>query len=524
MGSASLFRGRGLAARPGLGSWLAAWSRPREPPRRVRLGHPGPAAAPIGPSPSSSTPRVPRSSDRGFGRGSSRDAGHGGAGEPLSPAAIALVPPVLGSSSSRSVAIAGFTVLAQRRMRSIGMLESTGATDRHVRLVISANGTVVGVAAPSSASVSGSSSGWPIAPVSSIAPHHLIGVLALPWPVVIAAMVLAVVAAYFGASRLARAITKIPIVHALSGDRRRLARFHRSAFPGIVPLVLAFLLLGSSGGTMRQCGSCGAPELLFGLVLLIPGRSCWPPLPDRDGTAWSLRAHRRPAGPADLARYRARRARPLAAISLGVLVAVIVLLAAAARYGNVLDYAGPNLSSKEIALHTQLPPPGLAVVHRNAKGQLVPVTNPPAETATPAQLAKRAPSRLPRLDAQLIALESPNAGLNGTQSGQHWSGQIYVATPKLLKAYGIPQSKSIRGGSSELVSGTLRRLRLVFNYHGGMRSKRCEDKRGDLFGRVRMRVSRRFKRSARLAERYLGSEYAHHRIRHAQVSHQCGYQ
>ena len=43
------------------------------------------------------------------------------------------------------VSIGGFTVLAQRRMRSLGMLESMGATDRNVRLVLEANGVIVGV-------------------------------------------------------------------------------------------------------------------------------------------------------------------------------------------------------------------------------------------------------------------------------------------------------------------------------------------------------------------------------------------
>ena len=59
--------------------------------------------------------------------------------------------PGLGMLLIALVSIGGFTVLVQRRMRSIGMLESTGATDRHVRLVVSANGAVVGIAVRSSA-------------------------------------------------------------------------------------------------------------------------------------------------------------------------------------------------------------------------------------------------------------------------------------------------------------------------------------------------------------------------------------
>ena len=45
------------------------------------------------------------------------------------------------------------------------------------------------------------------------------------------------------------------------------------------------------------------------------------------------------------------------------------------------------------------------------------------------------------LGAQSIALESPNASIGHTGSGRTWSGQIYVATPQLLKALGIKDSQ-----------------------------------------------------------------------------------
>ena len=149
-----------------------------------------------------------------------------------------------------------------------------------------------------------------------------------------------------------------------------------------------------------------------------------------------------------------------------MLVAVIVILAASSRYGNVLDYAGPNLASNELALHVNAPPQGHTIVHRNAKGQLVPVTIQPApETATPAQLAAGAGRIAKGLDAQLIALETPNAGLNGSSLGRQWDGPIYVATPQLLKAFGITSSEidpnadilSSRPGLASVSS-------LVFNY------------------------------------------------------------
>jgi putative ABC transport system permease protein len=131
----------------------------------------------------------------------------------------------------------------------------------------------------------------------------------------------------------------------------------------------------------------------------------------------------------DLARYRARSGSALAAISLGVLVAVIVMLAAAARYGNVFDYAGPNLASDQLALH-------VAGANGPQAGQ-----QPTSTPASPTELAAGASSIARALSAQLIPLETPNAGLNGTNLGRQWDGAIYVATPQLLKAFGITPSE-----------------------------------------------------------------------------------
>ncbi len=334
---------------------------------------------------------------------------------PFNPETISLAALVLGMLLIALVSVGGFTVLAQRRLRSIGMLESTGATDRHVRLVISANGTVVGFVGAVLGFVLGLVTWLAYRPSLEQSSHHVIGVLALSWTVVVAAMVLAVVAAYFAASRPARAMTKVPIVQALSGRPAPPRQIHRSVIPGIVFLGLAFLLLGYSGGTNNGNGSGGAPELLFGIVLLIPGLILLAPfllsLTARLGrrapiaTRMALR---------DLARYRARSGSALAAISVGVLVAVIVLLAAASRYGDVLDYAGPNLASNQLWLTVNQPPPGQPIVQRNAQGRLVPVKNQPVETtANPIQLAASAEQISKGLGAQLIVLESPNAEIGG---------------------------------------------------------------------------------------------------------------
>jgi putative ABC transport system permease protein len=45
------------------------------------------------------------------------------------------------------IAAAGFVVVAQRRLRQLGMLAAIGATQRHLRLVLLANGATVGAIA-----------------------------------------------------------------------------------------------------------------------------------------------------------------------------------------------------------------------------------------------------------------------------------------------------------------------------------------------------------------------------------------
>jgi putative ABC transport system permease protein len=356
----------------------------------------------------------------------------------INPETISLAALVLGMLLIALVSIGGFTVLAQRRLRSIGMLESLGATDRHVSLVVRANGALVGLV--------GAVLGLGLSLVAWLAyrpslersSHHTIGVWALPWLVVVLSMVLAVVATYFAASRPARAVTKVPIVAALSGRPAPPRQVHRSAIPGIILLVIAFLLLGYSGSTNGNGG--GAGELLLGLLALIPGLILLSPF------LLSLVARmagRAPIAPRlalrDLARYRARSGSALSAISLGVLIAVIVSLAAAARYGNVLDYAGPNLSTNQLALSANTPPPAGTVLFHNGQRSIAPTPSTPV--ASPAALASSAQHIATALGAQSIALESPDAQINHVGSGRSWDGQIYVATPQLLKAFGIKPSQ-----------------------------------------------------------------------------------
>ncbi len=66
-------------------------------------------------------------------------------GNVLNPETIVLALATVGMLLIALVGIGGFTVLAQRRLRSLGLLAAQGATDRNIRLVVRANGVLVGI-------------------------------------------------------------------------------------------------------------------------------------------------------------------------------------------------------------------------------------------------------------------------------------------------------------------------------------------------------------------------------------------
>ena len=349
----------------------------------------------------------------------------------VNPESISVAALVVGMLLIALVAVGGFTVLAQRRLRSLGMLASTGATDRHVRLVVLANGAVVGVAGAFLGLVLGLAGWLAYRPVLEQSAHHLIGTFALPWGVIGLALLLAVVAAVFAAWLPARAITKVPIVTALSGRPAPPKQVRRSAIPGLVLLVIAFILFGWSGASGN--GNSGLPKLALGLIVLIVAVILLAPfclavlarLGNR--TPISVRLALR-----DLSRYRARSGSALAAISIGILIAVIISVATAARFANVLDYAGPNLASNQLIVYTPNGPYGQG--GPNGPGNVT-----PSQLQSLSAKAHAIATALGSRDA--VELETTDANLNHNGGGRNWSGPLYVATPQLLHAFGISASQ-----------------------------------------------------------------------------------
>ena len=326
------------------------------------------------------------------------------------------------------VAVGGFTVLAQRRLRSLGMLGALGATDRNIRLVVRVNGVLVGVVGALAGAVLGLAVWLAYRPRLESSAHHLIGPFQLPWIVIGPAMALAVVATYFAASRPARAITRIPIVAALSGRPAPPKQVHRSALPGVVLFVIAAALLSYSGKSNGNGG--GALELILGIVLLIVAIILLAPfclvILARFGrrAPIAIRLALR-----DLARYRARSGSALSAISLGVFIAALVCVLTAQRYGNVLDYAGPNVASNQIIVYTPNGGPGGGGGPGNGPGGSSPsgtASTPQAQAAVAQNIARALGSNT------VIELDQAGASLQHAAAGRSWSGPVYVATPQLL--------------------------------------------------------------------------------------------
>ena len=358
------------------------------------------------------------------------------ASNPLNPETIVLGLATVGMLLIALVAVGGFTVLAQRRLRSLGMLGALGATDRNIRLVVRVNGVLVGVVGAVIGAVLGLAVWLAYRPRLESSAHHLIGVFQLPWNVIGPAMALAVVATYFAAARPARAITRLPVVAALSGRPAPPKQVHRSAIPGVVLFVIAAALLSYSGKSNANGGG-GAPELVGGIVLLIVAIILLAPfclvilarLGRRAPIAVRLALR-------DLARYRARSGSALAAISLGVFIAALVCVLTAQRYGNVLDYAGPNLSSNQIIVYTPNGGPGGGGPGNGPGGGSTSGTasTPQSEAAVAHNIAKALGS------STVIELDTSSASLDHPGPGRSWSGPVYVATPQLLQAFGIKAS------------------------------------------------------------------------------------
>lgn len=345
----------------------------------------------------------------------------------LSPALVVLLVATFGLIFIGLVAVAGFTVTAQRRMRSFGMLSSLGATDRNIRLVMVGNGAAIGVVATLIGAVLGFVAWFAYAPRLQTITAHRVDPFNLPWWAIGTAMCLAVVTAILAADRPARGATRIPVVAALSGRPPAPRASHRSALPGVILLAIGLVSLAFSGGWGGGGGTKPLPTV-GGLAAATIGGLLFAPLVIAGLAAAGART---PIGVRlalrDLVRYRARSGAALSAISLAVVIAVVICIGATSRYADPLDYVGPNLPANQVLVRADDGSPD----------------GPGAPPQTPAQTQSSVQGLATAIGAgSVLELDSTAATLRrASTQGPPFTGQVYVATPAVLRHYGIVAGK-----------------------------------------------------------------------------------
>jgi putative ABC transport system permease protein len=337
------------------------------------------------------------------------------------------------------VATTSFIVVAQRRLRQLGMLAAIGATEKHLRLVTVVNGAVIGLLA-SAAGVAAGFSGWLAAtPFVEPAFGFRINPLNVPWWLIAANVLLAIITAVGAAWWPARRMARIPITLALSGRPPKPQPAQRSVvlpglfiMGGVVCLVLANRtnqLLLATGTVATALGILFVGPLFLRTAGAVSGSF---PIAVR----LALR---------DLARYQDRAGAALAAItlSLGMAAAVVITSAAAeftADKGNLADNqllirtgtgAGDDIGGPFIPERT---PTEL----ENLETQVAQITavfdNP---TVIPLEAAFDPAEEVDTTFGGRPTITLADYTDLGGMSGWRDLTLVYVAVPEILERYGI---------------------------------------------------------------------------------------
>ena len=356
----------------------------------------------------------------------------------ISPAVGILAVEVLGLAFIGLVSVASFSVMAQRRLRALGMLSAIGATERHLRLVMIAGGLAVGVTAAVAGAVLGLAAWFAYVPTLQQATGHVVDAANVPWWAIATGVVVAIATSVLASRRPAKTIAAVPVVAALSGRPAPPKAVHRSTLPGVIVFGGGVACLAFSGGLGGVAGQGGRHALLLlgGLVATIVGIVLLAPLGISvlaAGTGLRMPVAVRIAL-RDLVRYRARSGAALAATTFAVFLAMAICIVASTRFGNPLNWIGPNLSSSQLIVYTQ---------QSQGDGQMTQLSS--AQTA---RLAGELDSLAASLHTRSVPLESAaTLYQTGTpeNSPSNFTGFVYVATPQLLATYGIKASQIAPG-------------------------------------------------------------------------------
>ena len=240
----------------------------------------------------------------------------------VSPATIVLIVSVLGLAFIGLVATAAFTVMAQRRQRALGMLASLGATERDVRFVLIVDGLVAGVLGAIIGAALGLGLWFWYYPHLETATAHRTDPLNLPWAAVVIGLLLAVATSVIAAAWPGRAVSKVPVVAAISGRVSAPHVIRRSLRPGLIFLAAGLFVLYFSGGW--NGGGGDAYLVIAALIACVIACALLAPFAvDRLAQVAGRAPLATRLALRDLARYRSRSGAALAAVSFAVFLATI---------------------------------------------------------------------------------------------------------------------------------------------------------------------------------------------------------
>jgi putative ABC transport system permease protein len=361
------------------------------------------------------------------------------------------------------LSVAGFTVMAQRRLRALGMIGAIGATDRQVRRVMSANGVAVGTVGAILGMTLGLAVWLALTPTFEGVVGHRYDPFALPWWAVVAGAVLAILTALAASWWPARAAARVPIVAALSGRPTPPQPAHRFALLGTILAASGFVALVLAHTVHTVLIVAGILATTAGMLLLAPlGIRALSAFAGRAPVAVRLALR-------DLARYQARSGAALAAASLAVGIAATIAVTAAAQQAHDHTLTGGNLPTNQLIVWLANPnnqgAPGLSVAPAGT-GTATPVVPDPAVVtrarSTADSIAQAVGSgsvveldTAVDLNSSIPAGAPPDAGqatlvhpIQVQGRGQGWTqvATPYVATPALLDLYRI-RAGDIAAGS-----------------------------------------------------------------------------
>jgi putative ABC transport system permease protein len=229
------------------------------------------------------------------------------------------------------VAAAGFAVIAQRRLRQLGALTAIGATEKHLRLVLLTNGAIVGAIGALVGAIIGLAIWLALVPTLEPAAGHRIDPLSLPWTLLVAIILVAVLGATTAAWWPGRMVARIPVTLALSARPPRPRPTHHST-------IVAAVLIAAGIGSLALAGRDSEPLIVAGILATILGTLLLGPPAIR---LFARAAGHTPIAPRlalrDLARYQARSGAALAAITLALGIAAAVVIVAAAEEKQSAD-------------------------------------------------------------------------------------------------------------------------------------------------------------------------------------------